>query len=189
VSADLQIEAYNDELKHAVSCAGDFERKLAQGEPVWLSLLGNCGAGKTQIAMALYRRFKPQMAKKPDTGSASGWRETFQKKQKFTWPFIANKIMQRDYGIIDYVCDDIDFLVIDELGGGHDIKFTKSKLSEIAERRIGKPTIWTSNMSLEQISDELDMRIASRMIRHGSHAVVFEETEDWNLVQLQQQAG
>lgn len=188
-SADLGIDAYTCELKHAVACAGDFERCLVQGRPIWLSLLGNCGAGKTQIATALGRRFKPGKVRKRDNHSASGWREVCQTRQKFSWVNIVRTIRSGDYGIIDYICDDVDFVVIDDLGAGYDSAITKSKAAEIAERRVGKPTIWTSNLSLEQIADEIDMRVTSRMIRYGSHAVTFEKTEDWNVVQFQKQAG
>ncbi len=183
------LEAYNEELKRAVRFAHEFLDASARGEPIWLSLLGNGGAGKTHLAMALYQRFRPKMVKSRDGNSASGFREKLQKKQKFNWAYITQKIRDRDYGIVSYICDDVDFAVIDDLGAGYDSEITKAKASEIAERRIGKPTIWTSNLDLERIAERIDARVASRLLRHGSKVVVFEETQDWSVLQFRKESA
>lgn len=154
-----------------------------------MSLLGNCGAGKTQIATALYKRFRCRTVGKPDPHSSTGKREQLQRKQKFTWVYITKTLREGDFGIIDYICDDLDLLVIDDLGAAYDSDLTRAKVSEIAERRIHKPTIWTSNLFLDQIADQIDMRVSSRMMRHGSVVVAFEDTIDWNLQQGRQEAS
>lgn len=183
------LDAYTAELRDAVNCAHEFEAAAKSDSPIWLSLLGNCGVGKTHLAMEIYRRFQPRKIKGPDPNSASGWRHHVQRKQKFSWQYIVKTMRAGDFGIIDYIGDDVDFVVIDDLGAGYDSELTKRKAADLAERRIGKPTIWTSNLNLEQIADQIDMRLTSRLIRHGSKVVVFEETQDWNLRKLRKESA
>ena len=170
------------ELRRAAEYALEFLSR-SHSEPIWLSLIGNTGVGKTHLAQEIKRTWRRLEIRKRCPNSASGWRVTRGKRQFFAWPYITNKIRQGDFGIIDYVCDEIDFLVIDDLGVGYQSELTTAKLGEIADRRLRKPTIITANLSLEEISDKLDPRIASRMIRGGSLVVDFQQTQDWSLRQ------
>lgn len=178
------LEVYTDELRDAVLAAHAFLEAAQSDSPIWLSLLGNCGAGKTHLATELYRRFNPRTIRLHDPGSMGG-RDHRQKKQKFHWGKVVKIMRNGDFGIVDYICDDIDFAVIDDLGAGYDSELTKAKAAEIAERRIGKPTVWTSNLDLGQIADQIDARLTSRLLRHGSKVVLFDKTKDWGVLQFQ----
>lgn len=73
------------------------------------------------------------------------------------------------------------FLFIDDIGQVLDkTGFITSKLSSLLAQRVGKWTFLTTNLTVQQISEKLDTRIASRLIRDGSQ-VVEVDTEDWNL--------
>jgi len=73
------------------------------------------------------------------------------------------------------------FLVIDDLGSPRDINgYLADCYAKICEERLGKWTIITTNKPLGQIAEEIDARIASRMIRGGSK-VVATNAGDWNL--------
>lgn len=56
------------------------------------------------------------------------------------------------------------------------------ELARIIERRIGKWTVYTSNLSLEQIGEQIDVRVASRLLRPIGRSVVVEiKTKDYAL--------
>lgn len=61
---------------------------------------------------------------------------------------------------------DAFFLVIDDLGAERDESgFVKDKMLELLNRRLGKWTILTTNLSLKNIAENYDARISSRLIR------------------------
>ena len=53
-------------------------------------------------------------------------------------------------------------------------------LSEIAERRSRRWTLWTSNLDLAAM-DSLDARIASRLIRDRNEVIQFRDAPDFAL--------
>lgn len=62
-------------------------------------------------------------------------------------------------------------LAIDDFAATHDpSKFGVSKLMELMNKRERKWTVFTSNLNMQQIA-EMDTRIASRLIRHGSKVI------------------
>ena len=177
------LSPHSEEIKNALRAAHAFLEAFEAGDPIWISLLGGSGVGKTHLSKEILQSVKLQKVRKRCPNSASGWRETQQKKQFFEWRYIVDKIRKGDWGIIDYVCDEVDLLVIDDLGTSYDSELTKTKLSEIANRRLGKATIFTSNLYPEQISEQIDQRVASRMYRNGSKVIVYEKTKDWCLIE------
>lgn len=64
---------------------------------------------------------------------------------------------------------DTFFLVIDDLGAERDSSgFVKDKMFELLNARMGKWTLITTNLSLKNIAENYDARIASRLIRDGN---------------------
>jgi len=58
------------------------------------------------------------------------------------------------------------FLVIDDLFASRQSEFARSTMYDIVDERIDKwnlPTVVTTNLTLEQISEQIDKRIASRL--------------------------
>ena len=69
-------------------------------------------------------------------------------------------------------CEDAWLLVIDDFGTQYDKSgFVLSKLFELINRRMGKWTVITSNLNLKQIANDVDPRIASRLVRDGNRVV------------------
>ena len=66
-----------------------------------------------------------------------------------------------------------DFLVaFDDLGAGRDkTDFIAEAVYRLASSRLGKWMIWTTNLDVEEISDRVDNRVASRMIRDDNKFV------------------
>lgn len=60
-----------------------------------------------------------------------------------------------------------DFLVVfDDLGASRDkTDFVPEAIYRFACARLGRWTVWTTNLTLQEIKDRLDPRIASRLLR------------------------
>lgn len=141
------------------------EPKKVRATHRWLSLLGPSGRGKTHLA----ERIKL-------------WRDTCGGAAFFyKWIDLVDRFRADHDAIARFAarCDETAIMVIDDIGSGHETAFANSILATIAERRLGRPTVWTSNLSLEGIA-QIDARIASRMRRNGSEIFTFKATPDFN---------
>lgn len=155
--------------------------------PRWLSLLGTSGAGKTMLAKWINGVFKQYLDWRID------WPATEQTKTErqpygriirdrgdfVSWAKVARLLREGEYRVLDDLCQ-LSFLVVDDIGAEHGSEFVNSKLYELCSRREGKWTVFTGNLSLADIEQKIDARIASRMIRNGS-VVVDVNVEDFNL--------
>lgn len=122
-------------------------------KPYWLTLAGNCGVGKTMLARGI--------VKASEIVHAQTWR----------WATAVNKYMRAgDYGIVDHLCD-LRLLLIDDVGSEHMSDYTNKELLRVLENRLDKWTIITTNKTMDEISDTVDMRISSRLKR-GRNVVV-----------------
>jgi len=138
---------------------------LITNEPRWLSLLGNSGAGKTMLTRIM-RRFVRE--------------ETTKKAMFIRWMTACDYMRKGDYGVIDAMAN-CEILFCDDIGAAYETDLSKKKILEVAERRSGKATVFTSNLLLEGIGNEIDVRVASRMLRDGSRVMQFKECPDYAL--------
>jgi len=77
-----------------------------------------------------------------------------------------------------------DLVVLDDIGAGADNrKWMADKLYHIVEKRLAsnKAFIATANLSVEQLADAYDQRIASRLLRRGRECVLELNVEDYSL--------
>jgi DNA replication protein DnaC len=171
----------------AVSFADD----LFNGRtPRWLTLLGTSGAGKTMLAKRIAKLFRYHRQGQID------WKRTEGTKNERTpmgrivrwkggfihWGLaISERMLRGDYAFLDDL-KEYDFFAIDDLLSEYERhrELSASTLYGVLERRLGKWTVLTANASLKQLSERLDPRIASRMIRGGG-VVVQVDVVDWNL--------
>lgn len=124
----------------------------------WLSLLGTSGAGKTMLAREIMHQTQ---------GRFRAWTRVI------TWTREGDHRMFEDLMREPVVC-------IDDVGGEYATDYSRAKLYEFLSEREKMWTVITANLSLEQVGNMLDARIASRMIRHGS-VVVDVDVPDFNL--------
>jgi DNA replication protein DnaC len=159
-------------------------------EPRWLSLLGTSGAGKTMLAARiakLFRYYRQGMIDWPRTertrnellphGRIVRWRGGF-----INWGEAINKrMLQGDYAFLEDLRE-YDFFAIDDIMSEYEKQrpLSAAKLYYVLESRLKKWTVITANATLAQIGEQLEARIASRMIRHGG-IVVDVSVPDWNL--------
>lgn len=151
----------------------------AGSSPRILSMLGTTGIGKTMLAKRIWKWFNDngkwfvepiRGATCVRTGQFCDWRK-----------FIEDCLQEGDFSRTVDLCEDW-FVILDDIGCKRDKSgFGVDKLDTILARRTGRLwTVVTANLSLEEISDQLDARIASRLLRHGS-TVVEVEMPDYNV--------
>lgn len=147
--------------------------------PRWLSLIGSSGVGKTYLARKIwnwYSNSKHCSARLNEDGSEIVYGGEF-----VHWPSVAKELQSgRGTGWLDDLIPQ-KLIVLDEIGATHDKSgYATDKLSTLLSCRVGKWTVITANLSLQDVAEKLDTRIASRMLRDGSE-VVEVNTKDYNL--------
>jgi DNA replication protein DnaC len=147
-------------------------------KPRWVSLVGKSGTGKTMLAKWAYRalqRSKHWVTRVDDEG------DTTFAGMFVSWPELADQLQAnggRDWMNEMKRCR---ILVLDDVGQSVDkTGFITGKLSILLSARVGKWTFITSNLSVGQIAERIDTRIASRLIRDGN-VVVDIDAKDWAL--------
>ncbi len=153
--------------------------------PYWLTICGHSGIGKTYLAEAVRQQFLDQNRfEKPtpypmealERNRIVGNTEWFCEWRKF-----SDNI--RSGGYERLVEDAIDewFLIIDDFGAERDpTGFVAAASDRILNGRRGKWTLITTNLSLKDIGERMDIRIASRLIR-GANKVIEVEAQDYAL--------
>lgn len=168
----FQFQTLNDpQLEAMVKEAAKFCMEMAvNAKPRWLSLVGTSGTGKTHLADRVM-------------GQAPHWlhehRSLLSGICRWEWSRLLSKLRDGEYWRIQDI-DDANFAMLDDIGTEASTPFSVEKLFDVLSRRCNKWTVITANLSMSQIADTMDTRIASRMIRDGS-VVVETNAIDFNL--------
>jgi DNA replication protein DnaC len=141
----------------------DFTEARANAIRVWLEkptdgllLTGGPGAGKTYLAAAIF------IAVVNSRKASIRFKRAAQLFQA-----IRDSYGQEDVSEEEILGDYIKprFLVLDDLGAGSLSDHERRYTLEVIDRRLNaeRPTIITTNLTLAEISDRMDERIASRL--------------------------
>ena len=130
----------------------------------WLTLCGQSGCGKTHLAKAVVNVLR-NMGKEAQCWSMSK---------------IASMLRDGEYGLTDHLCTR-HILAIDDLGAEQMSEFVRAQLYQVLNARLGKWTLLTSNLSVHEIGDSIDIRIASRIHRGRNVVVEASDAEDFCL--------
>jgi len=120
----------------------------------WLTLAGTCGVGKTHLAKAVAKTHQ-NISKKP--GKFVRWIDALNYMREGHHSYAAE--LSREH-----------LLVIDDIGAEHGSDYGTQKLLEVLDKRLGKWTFITSNLTMERFA-EIDRRIASRLVRDHNQVV------------------
>ena len=154
---ESKFQPYNEETRWALSEIRAWIGEIKANQPPrWLSLLGRSGTGKTMLS---------RKASKEVGGRFRQWSKIMDALREGHW---HAKEMLISYPI----------LVVDDLAAAHETDLSRATMDVLAARRLGKWTIWTSNLSLEQVGD-VSHRVRSRMLREGNRVVEILNTECW----------
>lgn len=141
----------------------------------WLTITGPCGNGKTMLARLIKEFFKAYCQ----------WDESgiIARQRPFgfySFDNLADRWRAGEYSLTDAIVDKY-FVVVDEVGAARDPSgYLADALFKLANRRLRKWTVWTSNLTIEQIATAIDPRISSRLIR-DRNVVVNNKAPDYAL--------
>lgn len=136
-----------------------------------LLIQGNPGTGKTHLCVAIARTLK-------EKGFIVGFLTTGQLLSKIKSTYNKASIITEENIFKDL--KKLDLLILDDLGaeasGGND-DWRKSIIFEIVESRSGKPTIYTSNLTDQDLPMVVGERVFSRLYDNTKFIELF--TEDY----------
>lgn len=141
----------------------------------WLSMLGASGVGKTHLAEAISTTIKAKA--------------THLFTQCWKWQNIVSKLRNGDYGITDHLLSVVDVLILDDVGAENKSELVRSHLNRIADGRLGKWTVITSNLLPDDIGQQIDVRITSRLYRAGNVVCTVKEAPDYSYELYKRQHG
>lgn len=180
-SADLApFQTLGDpQLERMKRAGAHFLADMAQGQsPRWLTLLGTSGAGKTFLADLILKAVKRHGLSKSKV-TLTGILLEGAARMIFEVD-LEDMLQRREWGRFGDICN-ARFALIDEIMGDLVPSHINSpKLASMAERRLGKWTVWTANVGLQAIKERRDARVATRMLR-GRSEVVDVKVVDFNL--------
>lgn len=158
------LDAHHPSLNEAAEAAARFVAEIASGAPPrWLTLSGVAGCGKTMLAEQIGRAAMPH-----NPGNVNLWQSP-RRRPKVVW-MDATKFASRiksgeEYDLPEYLGD--DFLVVfDDLGTARDkTDYVADATYRFCNARREGWTVFTTNLTLGEISAKVDERVASRLIR------------------------
>ena len=170
------------QLEEMQRAAAGFLDDMSQGKPPrWLSLLGPSGVGKTFLADLILATIR-RRDMSPTVFLMEGHRREGVVRMHFEGA-LERMLQFGQWGRFVDICG-AKCALIDDVGVGViPLEISKPKLVSLVERRLNQWTLFTSNLRLGEIADQLDRRIASRMIR-GANQHVEVDVVDYNLRRL-----
>lgn len=134
----------------------------APDKPLWLTILGDSDQGKTFAATKLFRLWKNCHEWQ------HGHRRHWQCRAAFaTWGHLLAKLKDKGWGLRSDL-QETPFLCLDDIGAARHTEFARTELYDLLNARIGKWTVITGNLSLAEVSETIDERLASRIERDGN---------------------
>lgn len=187
------FNAYEESLEVAITHAADLiarakdhaerVRKARDGEGApeavhdvfagWLTLSGRQGCGKTTLARAVYEELR-----RADPFAAGVWfagtNEYRQESRRPTCRWMhfntfIDQTLSGDYNYPEWLARDW-VVVVDDIGANREIKNSTvtDLLYRLCNGRLGKITLFTTNMTQTEIAERFDPRVQSRLIRDGN---------------------
>lgn len=148
----------------------------AGAAPYWLTFTGPTGTGKTFIARQTYLE-----ARKYNLAATANWPQQLgvyderKRRPDCRWidaaAFARLYLDDKQYDLPEYLAH--EWLVgFDDLGSETGNPKAAESLAaayyRMANQRLGKWTIWTTNFTLDEVKDRIDVRVSSRLIRDNN---------------------
>ncbi|MEH7445191.1 ATP-binding protein [Bacillus sp. JJ1122] len=145
----------------------DYVNAYLKGDLFNLLIMGNPGTGKSHLCVAIARNLQSK-------GKTIGFITTGKLLNKIKGTYSSNSVKTEE-GIMQDISK-LDLFILDDVGtesaGGSD-DWRKSKLFEIVNSRIGKPTIYTSNLTDKDLPFAVGDRVFSRLYNNTKFIDLF----------------
>lgn len=141
----------------------------------WLSLLGASGVGKTHLAEAaklVLVEQRPQLL-----------------TQCWKWQRVVAMLRSGEWGFVEYLVREVDVLFLDDIGAENVTPAILAALNRIADGRLNKWTLFTSNLLPDDMGSVLDVRVASRLFRGNNVVCMVREAKDYGFECYRQRGG
>lgn len=135
-----------------------------------LTLAGKSGIGKSMLAKIIMAELRLNAWGRCDAipRKLAGGKLLSFTARLFDMRKVSDGFKVGNYGIVERM-EEESLAVLDDVGADHDpSRVTASKTDRILRSRNGRWTIVTVNLSLAEIGDKLDNRIASFLIRDNN---------------------
>lgn len=145
--------------------------------PYWLTLSGIPGVGKTFIARQIF-----DVAARTIVSAATanhpqqfGIYSEARRRPDCRWfdaaKFKRQYLDDKQYDLPEYLA--VEWLVgFDDLGSSNDAKdLLAEAYYRLANQRLGKWTVWTTNLTIDEIAKRIDPRVSSRLIRDENRLI------------------
>jgi DNA replication protein DnaC len=165
------MDTYEPSLQRAADKASKFVADMARGaQPYWLTLSGPQGTGKTMLARQVFAQAK--LHNPGDKSSVwvtgTGIYEHSNRRPRCVWHHahdFADTMRNGSWDLPEYLRADF-LVVLDDLGAARDKSdFISDALYRLADQRMHRWMVWTTNLPLGEIAAKLDARISSRLVR------------------------
>ena len=176
------LDLYDPSLVVAAAACATLVADMERGtEPYWLTLVGVNGCGKTMLARQVHEqahRINPGNPQNnpiwPPNWSADKQEVYRERRPNCVWideRAFASRVRSGEYDLPDSLRADW-CVAFDELGTVRDpTNFIADQISSLAERRLRRWMIWTTNLNAQEIGERIDARVSSRLIRDRNRVV------------------
>jgi len=152
--------------------------------PRWLTLTGVNGCGKTMLMRQVFAQANAANPGNPasnpiwppdwDTRPADGVHVYRSSRPYCVWfdeRGLAARMRDGDFNLPASLAGDY-FVALDEVGSARDpTNFVAQAVGDLCEHRLGRWTMFATNLTLAEIAERMDARIASRFVRDDNRVV------------------
>lgn len=173
------LDTSHPSVKNAADAAAKFVSDMARGvSPYWLTFSGLQGVGKTFLAQQIHAQaieLNPGNPKRtPFWQAGAGLYDPRQRRPNAVWMHVSRLgrlMLEGGFDMPEELA--LDFcVVLDDLGATRDKNdFLADGLYRLADQRSHRWMVWTTNLTLAEISTRIDPRLSSRLIRDDNRLV------------------
>lgn len=185
------LDAYEPTLVEARDACAIMVADMERGAPpYWLTLAGENGCGKTYLLRQVWEQAKRINPGNPKNNPIwpPNWEDFLQAGVNIygdSRPYalwydeggLASRMRAGDHDLPRNLRGDY-FVALDELGATRDpTNYISEAVGTLCDNRLGRWSVFATNLQLQEIADRMDARITSRLIRDDNKVVTIKAVD------------